>query len=446
MLASFYTGLSGLSTHSLAMNNIGNNIANINTIGFKSTVARFETLISQSAIGLSSGGNLLQIGLGTQLGQIQGNFSQGGLTPTGIQTNAAIQGAGFFVLEDPTGTDRVYTRAGDFGLNQEGFLINAAGYFVQGWLPGSDGRIDTNQNVGAIQIPPGIQSAANATDMASLIMNLDASVEEGYEYTTTIIIYDTLGNEHAAVVTFEYDGFEDYIDEFGDPVSRKTWTVTWEIDGMDPGLEDFTIAFDENGNIWNIDGVNVWIENPAGVEPDLIINPDLEMPVLNFGNPGNGAADIEFTWMILKDLETGRSNITQYAGPSATSSTNQDGYGSGTLLDISIDPDGMVLGTFSNGRTLNLAQLGLANFNNPDGLFRIQGNMFTATTVSGQQTIGVANTGGRGQITGGNIELSNVDLAREFTTMIINERGYQANSRVITTSDDMSREAINLKR
>lgn len=424
MLASFYTGLSGLTTHSLAMNNIGNNIANINTIGFKSTVARFETLISQSAIGLSSGGNLLQIGLGTQIGQIQGNFSQGGLTPTGIQTNAAIQGSGFFVLQDPSGENRVYTRAGDFGLNEEGFLVNPAGYFVQGWLPGADGQIDTNQNVDALQIPPGIQSAPNLTTQASLMMNLNAEAPVGSEYTTTIIIYDSLGMEHAAVVTFE-------------KIANNEWTYQWNMDdagavaGGGDGAGGGVIEFDGNGNIVTIDGnaIGAW-----------------DNPVINFEGLGNGADDIEMLWNVLSDVDNGISNITQYAGPSATSSTNQDGFGSGTLLDISIDPDGIVLGTFSNGRTLSLGQLALANFNNPDGLFRIQGNMFTATTVSGQQTIGVANTGGRGQVTGGNIELSNVDLAGEFTTMIINERGYQANSRVITTSDDMSREAINLKR
>ncbi|ADU51098.1 flagellar hook-basal body protein [Thermaerobacter marianensis DSM 12885] len=406
MMRSLYAGISGLQNHQLRMDVIGNNIANVNTVGFKSSRVTFKELFNQTLRGAAApagptrgGTNPIQIGLGTALAGIDVIHQPGNPQVTGVATDLAIQGDGFFVLQDAAG-GYAYTRAGDFRLDAAGYLVNADGLRVLGWqaqggvLPARDAV-----NLGPIRVPVDMFVPAQASSRVTWSSNLDATTPTNTPLTRAVDVYDSLGNAHTLIFTFTRTG-------------SNQWSWQAE-DAANPGtsLGQGTLTFGNSG-------------------------------LLTAGNTGTvsftptGAATI--------NLQVDFSGLTQYAAPSTLEGT-ADGYPAGELTSFAIDTSGTITGTFSNGTTQPIAQVALASFANPAGLLR-DGNLYWESNNSGVARIGVAGTGGRGALTPGALEMSNVDLSREFVDMIVTQRGFQANSRVITTSDEMLQELVNLKR
>lgn len=407
MMRSLFAGVSGLRNHQTRMDVLGNNIANVNTVGFKSGRVTFQDVLSQTTQGASAaqgsrgGTNPKQIGLGVGIASIDTLFTDGSFQPTGKATDLSIQGQGFFVLGD--GASQYYTRAGNFDFDTEGnFGVPGTGYRVMGWAADATGAVDTASPVAGITIPVGSAIPAKVTDAITHANNLSASAEIGATALATIDIYDSLGEAHTAKTTYL-------------KTAANAWTATTTIDGATVTPASFTLTFDANGKLLT----------PATA------------PSLTY-TPANGAAAMAITL----DL----AGLTQYGGDTSVQATAQSGYASGSMNGASIDLNGNIIGTFTNGQTRTLAQLALATFNNPAGLTKVGSSLFARSTNSGEPQVGTTGVGGRGTINPGTLEMSNVDLAEEFSNMVITQRGFQANSRVITTTDQMLEELTNLKR
>lgn len=422
MLTSFYSALTGLNANALYLSIIGNNLANLNTIGFKANITTFGDLLSQTMTGgvANGAGNPLQIGLGTQLVSTTPLFTQGSLMTTGEATSMAILGNGFFIMEDVNGTIS-YTRAGNFTLDKDGNLVAPDGSFVQGWT-GIDpvtGLVIPNTALSNIKINPGDLNPPKVTDLMSHVTNLSADAAITDAYSTSVVVYDSMGTAHTVTYTF-----------------TKTAALTWDwavtsadADALGGGSVTNgtgTLTFDASGNL---------TAPTSAAEPQITFD----------WNTTFGAANSVITWDIWDTAGT-TANLTSYGSPSSTSSTSQNGYGAGTVSSFVVRTDGVIEAIYSNGQTAELAQVALANFNNPHGLIKLGANLYGETITSGAPSVGEAATGGRGAIAGNALELSNVDIAQEFTNIITAQRGYQANSRVITTSDELMQEAINIKR
>lgn len=407
MMRSLFAGVSGLRNHQTRMDVLGNNIANVNTVGFKSGRVTFQDVLSQTTQGASAaqgsrgGTNPKQIGLGVGIASIDTLFTDGSFQPTGKATDLSIQGQGFFVLGD--GASQYYTRAGNFDFDTEGnFGVPGTGYRVMGWAADATGAVDTASPVAGITIPVGSAIPAKVTDAITHANNLSASAAIGTTALATIDIYDSLGEAHTAKTTYL-------------KTAANAWTATTTIDGATVTPASFTLTFDANGKLLT----------PATA------------PSLTY-TPANGAAAMAITL----DL----AGLTQYGGDTSVQATAQSGYASGSMNGASIDLNGNIIGTFTNGQTRTLAQLALATFNNPAGLTKVGSSLFARSTNSGEPQVGTTGVGGRGTINPGTLEMSNVDLAEEFSNMVITQRGFQANSRVITTTDQMLEELTNLKR
>jgi len=418
LMTSLYTGTTGLQSNSLDLTVIGDNIANANTIGFKGARTAFEDMMAHSMIG--SGG---QTGLGSQVQAIQKLITQGALTTTGLATDLALQGNGFFVVKgNHNGTDgQYYTRAGQFTLDKDGSLVNLDGLKVQGYMADATGNI--GPTLGDLQFG-GATARPRPTANIKIIANLqaDATVPAAFDpanpattsnFSTSTTVYDSLGKAHAVDVYF-----------------RKNATGDWEWHAMTDGggltggtagtatqIANGTITFDATG-------AQTAFTQASNFNPLGATNPQ----ALNF------------------DFGTGTSGITQFASPSATTFLSQDGYAAGTLAGISIDTQGQIIGTFSNGESRALGQVAVASFEAADQLERAGGNLFSQMPNSGQPVVGAAASGGRGAIVAGALEQSNVDLATEFVRMIAAQRGFQANSKTISTADQLLAELMTLKR
>jgi flagellar hook protein FlgE len=417
---SFSTSLSGLNANQQKLSVIGNNLANINTIGFKSSSVNFSDLVSQSVGGSSS--NPMQIGLGVTTGSISPNFSQGGMANTGVPTNVAIQGNGFFVLGDQS--HRAYTRAGDFSFNAEGMLVTSDGKPVQGFSATDPvtGNIVTTGQPGDIIVPPGVLRAPVATTSFGTASNLDVNAAVGDTFTASVQIYDSLGAPHAATLTYTNTGAGawDY------SITVPGEEITGGTVGTPSVIATGALTFDAFGKLDTVDGAaaaDVTVTGPAWA---------------------NGADPTDFAWDLID--ANGVGALTGYQAPSQTSSVTQNGAAAGTVDSISINAAGQIVATFGAGKTIAVAQLCLANFNNPQGLVKLGANAFGESAAAGSVNIGVAGTGGRGTLIGSNLEQSNVDIAQEFTQMILAQRGYQANSKSITTLDEVLVDTLNLKR
>ncbi len=418
MLTSFYAALSGLNANALYLSIIGNNLANINTIGFKANLTTFGDLLSQTLTGgavVNGAGNPMQIGLGTQLLSTTSLFTQGSLMFTGEATNMALLGGGFFISKNANGTTS-YTRAGNFTLDKSGNLVAPDGSFIQGWeTKDLTGKIIANTALSNIVINQGDINPPKATTTLAHVTNLDASAAIGAQYSTSIVVYDTLGASHTVTFTFA-------------KTAANAWTCTVGVPAADgsvtaPPGGTINFTFDNTGQLIG----------PA--------DQALTFTWLNGTAP--------FTQTMNWDIASGTpatGNITQYGSPSSTSSTTQDGYGAGNISSIVVRTDGVIEAVYSNGQTAELAQVALASFNDPQGLIKLGANRYAETVTSGAPSVGEAQTGGRAAIAGGALELSNVDIAQEFTNIITAQRGYQANSRVITTSDELMQEALSIKR
>ncbi len=437
MLSSFSTALSGLNANAMSLSVIGNNLANLNTVGYKGSVAAFQDLLSRSVLSYNGAGNPMQIGLGVQPGSVSGNFSQGSLQTTGQATDAAIVGSGFFVVRG--GQADYFTRAGNFTLDSEGRLMTQQGQYVQGY-PVVNGKVDTNQALTDMQISTGTLSPASATSMTRLVSNLDSSMQPGESFTTAVQVVDSLGESHTVTATFTRNAglpgdppsFAFDLTTDGADVVGGTAGVPFSLlTGADAAAPPGTLDFDNAGILTSVDPGTGAISPPTD---------------FSFTFPGllDGAAAQSVSMDLVDDQ--GAGYISAFATPSATSSVFQDGVTAANLTTFSITEDGTIQGIYANGKTEPLGQLAIATFNNNQGLVRIGGNLFAQSFNSGEASIGVAGAGGRGNVSGSTLELANVDIAQEFTNLIVAQRGYQANSRMVTTTDELLQEAINLKR
>ncbi|MCR4425782.1 MAG: flagellar hook protein FlgE [Firmicutes bacterium] len=411
MMRSMFAGVSGTRSHQLRMDVIGNNIANVNTVGFKYGRVTFQDALSQTLRGavapkegVKGGINLMQVGLGVMTRAIDTVFTQGNMEGTGKLTDMAIQGNGFFVVRNSAGS-LLFTRDGAFSIDAGGQLTHpSTGFRVQGWMANSSGSIDTSQPLQALSIPLGQSMTARATAKVGFVGNLDAEATDGGTWATAVPIYDSLGVQHSITVTYTKqasppDNTWAWSAEFGDPATTiGSGTVTFTPEGRVDSVVGTTISF----------------------------------------NPGNGAAPVS--------IEVDFAALTQYGQGSSVNWSYQDGFPAGSLETFNIDDTGVITGVYSNGQYEVLGQIAVASFANPEGLSRASANMFAETTNSGNPQLGVATQGGRGSILGATLEMSNVDLAREFTDMIITQRGFQANSRMITTADEMLQDLLALRR
>jgi flagellar hook protein FlgE len=412
---SFSTSLSGLNANQQKLNVIGNNLANINTLAFKSSTVEFSDLVSQSVGGASA--NPMQVGLGVTTGAISPNFSQGGIANTGVPTNVAIQGSGFFVVGDAN--DRSYTRAGDFSFNAAGVLVTSDGRMVQGYTAVNPvtGAIVTTGEPGSVVVPPGVLRPPVATTSIGTLSNLDAAAAVDTVVTSSVQVYDTLGTSHVATITYTNTG-------------PGAWDYDITVPGEDVGDTAGTATSVANGSV-AFDAVGVLTSPTADV---TITGPAW----------ANGATATNITWDLFD--ANGIGSLTGFAATSATSSKTQNGAAAGTISGLSINSSGEIVATFGAGKTITVGQLALANFNNPQGLVKLGGNAFGESAAAGLPNIGTADTGGRGGLIGSSLEQSNVDIAQEFTQMILAQRGYQANGKSITTADEILQETLNLKR
>ena len=416
MMRSMFAAVSGLRAHQLMMDVVGDNIANINTPGFKASQVVFEDTLSQllrggSAAGDGVGGvNPEEVGLGVRAAGTETIDTQGAIQNTGRPTDVAIQGAGFFITR--VGSDQLFTRAGSFSFDDSGQLVDPSGAVVQGWVadPTND-KITTTGPAGDIKLPLGQAIPPVATTDVVLGGNLSADAVAGDKVTTAIEIVDSLGASHR--MTFEYDK----------TATPNEWTLKVTDDKGNQVGSDATLTFDSvTGNL----------TSPAAGS----------FPSYAYTDPNTNA-----TSTFTADFgTTGDANaIRQYGGESTAAALSQDGAPSGYLRSYSVADDGTISGVFSNGRSKVLAQLALATFSNPSGLTKQGDGHLRAAAGSGLPSIGTAGTNGRGSLAAGALEMSNVDLGQEFTDLIIAQRGFQANSRVITASDELLQDLVNLK-
>ena len=419
-LRSLFAGVSGLKNHQLMMDVIGNNIANVNTVGFKKGRVTFTDMFSQTlqnasqSSGTLGGKNPMQVGLGTSVGSIDMDATQGSFQSTGMTRDMAIQGSAFFIVNQ--GGKTLYTRDGNVDFDTTGKLVNMeTGGVIQGKLADANGTISTGAALQNIVIRKDITSPAKATTTASFAGNLDSNTPTGGTTQTQQPVFDSLGAEHTMTVTFTK----------GAAVGSWTWAAS-----VTPGTtaSTGTIAFNSDGSLNAMTGNPVTITPGGGAAPMSVV---LNVGIPSATAPGNN------------------SGITQNSGNPTTplstvSPLTQDGWKSGVLTGVSVGPDGTITGAFSNNQQLTLAQIMLADFNNPSGLSRVGGNEYDVSGNSGAATVIAA--GANSTIQTGVLEQSNVDLADEFTKMITAQRGFQASARIITVSDQFLEEVVALKR
>jgi flagellar hook protein FlgE len=411
-MASFSIPLSGLAASAQALDIISNNLANMNTVGYKDQTANFQDLFYQS-YGGDGAGDPIQVGAGTGISSVSTNYTNGSLQNTGVSSNAAITGNGFFVTEQADGAT-LYTRAGNFTVNSAGNLVTTDGQTVMGF-PAVNGVINQGAALSPIQVGAGLSSPPSATTTMQQQTNLDASAAVGTTYSTSMSVYDSLGESH--VVTFNYT-----------MTAANTWSYQVTLPAADTGgtgnptvVASGTLNFDSDGHL----------TSPTG---------SVAVPITGLAD---GAADLNVGWALTD--ANGNSLVTQVASPSTTTTTNQNGYVNGTLQSYSIMADGTIQGQFSNGQTQAIGQLAIASFANNQGLQLVGGGSYQSTLSSGAAVIGTAGNGGRGTLTGGAVELSNVDISTEFTNLIVVQRAFEADSRVVTTFDAISNTTTNLQ-
>ena len=422
MAGSFSAALSGLNANSIALSVIGNNLANTNTVGFKASTVTFHDLVSQTLKLGGGGGNPVQIGLGVITGTISPVFSQGSIESTREPTNVAIQGDGFFMVAKEGGS--AYTRAGDFSFDADGRLVSSDGDAVQGWtqIDPVTGDILTAAQPDEIIIPPGVLRDPTATTSFQALSNLDASATVADTFTTTIQIIDSLGAPHLATITYTNTAAGAWNYDITVPGAE----ITGGVAGTPFSVANGTVGFDALGILNAVDGAapaDVAITTPTWV---------------------NGAAASAWSWDLVDP--NGTPYLSGFATESSTSSIAQNGNQAAQLQTISVDKQGNIVATFGSGQSVKLAQLAMASFNNPKGLFKLGANLYGESGAAGLPNIGTAGSGGKGSLIGSALETSNVDIAEEFTKMILAQRGFQASARTITVSDELLLETLNLKR
>jgi flagellar hook protein FlgE len=424
MWQAMLSGVASLKAHQQKMNVIGNNIANINTTGFKSSRVHFQDLMAQTFRAASRPSNVLggvnpmQVGLGVKVGAIDVHTLQGALEMTGRSTDLAIQGNGYFMLTN--GRDVHYSRDGAFGLDSSGFLVHrGTGWKVLGWMADAGGRIDTNQPINAssvLQFPVGSQAAVRQTSVVQYTGNLNANAPSTQTYAATVRVYDALGGAHDVTITFT----NRQTPPLGTPPAGAVSSWEWSATVGSTPVGDYTtgtntrLYFNGRGELVGATTQQITI-TPTNGAPPFTVNLDL-------------------------------SQITSLAAESIVQPVYQDGFPPGTLQEFTIGIDGTIQGVFSNGLSRPMGRIALSLFANPAGLFRLGNNMWRVTDNSGLPQIGAPTTGGLGEINAGYLEQSNVDLGSEFADMIVTQRGFQANTRIVSVVDELLADVVNMKR
>ncbi|MCL2741369.1 MAG: flagellar hook protein FlgE [Oscillospiraceae bacterium] len=452
MMRSLFAGVSGLRTHQTRMDVIGNNIANVNTYGFKAARVTFADLFSQTIAGAGGpnqdtgrgGTNPRQVGLGVTLATIDNLMTQGALQNTDNPTDLALEGSGFFIVQGGRFDSYKFTRAGNFGLDKLGNFVNGDGLNVMGWqsyVQESNGNFvfDTEQPLEALNIYQDIHNGnkrvlqPRVTSDVQITGNLDADVTvnpaptpgtDQAHFTVPMVVYDKLGNSYSVNLAM----YKIAADETG-----STWGIYPGQPINTSGNYSFTLA---PGSLTTIqfDVYGKYVP-PSGGATSYIGSVDLFTGATNVTGTDNFEFEFDLAYM------------TSYSADNTAKAMFVSGYPTGTLLDFSVGTDGIITGVYSNGQQRPLGMVALAVFENPAGLAKLGNNLYQPTTNSGDFRKAVrAGMEGAGTFAPGKLEMSNVDLSREFTDMIITQRGFQANSRIITTSDEMLQELVNLKR
>lgn len=433
------TAVSGLRAQQEALAVVGDNIANTNTTGFKQSRALFEDVLG--SVGGQQGG----AGAGSRMIRAQQIFSQGALKSTGVASDLALSGDGFFVWNGVVDgqSGQFYSRDGSFTVNPDGLLVNSLGMRLQGYTQSVGGKFGgpiSDIEVTPMNLPP------KETDSVSIVANLDSSATpfdpaggandfdpanptKTSNFSTSLTIFDSQGASHS---------LEAYFVRVNDGATPPNPTNSWEVHILD-GNTDITtgapgtppkVTFDSSGKLLSADPVTVSV---ASWDPGNPNPPKNSLIKFDLGT-ATGAGG------------TGLNGLTQYGAPSAVSNQNQNGFSAAYLTSLDVSPDGTLNGVYSNNQKLAIAQLSVAKFASNDGLARAGHNLYSETLESGEVGLGVASSGGRGGISAGSLEQSNVDIASQFVDMISYQRAFSANSKTISTADEMLMETLNLKR
>ena len=412
----FNTALSGLNASSTAIDIVGNNLANLNTTGFKADTVEFQDLMSQQ---LGTASATSQVGLGVGNAESVPEFTQGAITQTTGPYDAAIQGNGFFVVSGPN-NQTLYTRDGSFTLDPTGQLQTASGQDVQGWNA-VNGVVNTNTPVSNIVVPLNGVTPATATANMSATVNLDSGATAGGTdgtYSAPIQVVDSEGATHTLTVTFT----ETASNQWGYAITIPSADLT---KASTTPLATGTLTFDGNGNL----------TSPAATDKPVSVK---------ITGLADGASDMDINWNLYNSSGTGL--VTQFAQTSGVSATSQDGFQAGQITNVAISNGGLLTATYSNGQSATVGQIALASIENPASMLSVGNNNLQPTADTSAPAIGAANSGGRGQILGQSLEASTVDIATEFANLMAYQQSYQANSRVITTADQMMQDLIGLIR
>jgi flagellar hook protein FlgE len=420
MSIAFANALSGLTSDATAINVVSENLANLNTTGYKDEQVSFQDLVNQSLSGFSNSTSIS----GSTVARTNQDFTQGTIQTTGGAFDAAIQGGGFFVLSDSSG-QQLFTRQGNFQVTSTGEVMTSSGQNVEGWNA-VNGVLNTNGATSNLVVPTELSSTPVATTQFSASVNLDANAAVGSAdatFSTPIQVFDAQGNAHTLTVTYT-------------EMSPNNWSYDVSIPSADVGgtgtstslVSGGTLSFDGNGNL---------VSPPPGPGSGSIQIPITLADGANIGNPPG-----TLTWNLYDS--SGNPTISQNAQASANLSNSQDGSQAGSLVGVDIGTNGEIVANFSNGATEAVGQIALASILNPDTLQQLDGNSFAVTSATAAPVIGTPSTGARGSISGGALETSTVDIATEFTNLLQYERGYQANSKVITTEDQVIQTTLGL--
>jgi len=420
MFTSFSTALSALNATTTAIDVVGNNLANLNTPGFKTSQVCFRDLMTQS---IGTGMGETQIGFGTGTPVTVREFTQGAIQTSGGLLDAAIQGDGFFVLKGAQG-NTLYTRAGNFQTDKDGNLITDTGNFVQGWTAfnPTTGTVDTNGPIGNIKVPLGSLRSPVSTSNITVDLNLNSSsaADSTSAFTAPLTVQDSLGVSHILTLNFQKTG-----------TNQWSYTVTIPGEDVSGGTAGTPFATGATGTLTF--GPDGRLTDPAAGAPIAIAVTGL----------ADGASDMNIDWDL---YNSAAGRITQFGQPSATSASTQNGKGADPPVRIGLADGGEILANYANGDQVVVGRVALASIRNPDSLTATGNNAFQLSGRTASPGIGLPGTGGRGTIVGGSVEASTVDIAKEFTNLIVYQRGYEANSKVVTTSDQISQDTINLIR
>ena len=463
MMRSLYSGVSGLQNHQTRMDVIGNNISNVNTTGFKRGRVNFQDMISQQIAGAAKpteelgGVNPKDVGLGMTIATIEQVFTQGNLQTTGVSTDVAIQGNGFFILKN--GDESFYTRNGAFGIDKDGTLVNPSnGMRVQGWMANEiNGEmiVTTAATPTDLIIPVGSKDPAKATENVKFACNLNKNTPEILEgasaadiqkgtWNTEQEIFDSFGNKHLLSVSFRR--------VVGNP---NQWEATVNVDvnnadytqtriglGTTDGVaNNFLVNFDNYGQLLSV------TDSAGNLTPEsgeIVLQASYTVPEANTdenGNPYRQTFNIN-----LGTIGSMKNTITQSASISTTKAYSQDGYTLGYLDNFKIDSSGTITGVYSNGTNRVIGQIAMASFTNDRGLEKAGDSTYVESNNSGQAMIGESGVQGKGKLLSGALEMSNVDLSEQMTDMIVTQRGFQSNAKTIQTADTLLETVLGLKR